>query len=454
MYKISQNLGENSIIYVHIDEPQLLAEQLNSVCENDTSIEIVKSFLYGLCCCAKAVFQKANVYLCVIVTGTFSYLSLLPERVDPHYLNLSLLNSKDVIDYLSKLFSKQKGFNQVVQKPIFTAYLEAFGLIPFLLPKIVEYFREISFSEFNYQHFHSVLSNILTNTIQLVDIVKDNKFLINLCYCSLLREQIIMVYSPLVNKIRSSGMFLELNIWGRIFPNLLIPMIIQITRQITEEIENSTPPLFLVEEYFTYEISYFEKQVAATIIIRAAGLKYLENITYFKAIYPGCTNFSIFNRELILRQNCNTTHLENIPYHLTPDGVVVYTQNHSCVALAALSQKGWNSIDSRWSFDTYGFEEKNAIILIQAKKWANEVPESDLNTFVDESRKVAVAFAGIVISILICTAEAEEPLLKLIKDKKRRKNNLFFCAIDAKQISHFSWRNNFFEIMSSKLIKS
>ena len=60
--------------------------------------------------------------------------------------------------------------------------------------------------------------------------------------------------------------------------------------------------------------------------------------------------------------------------------------------------------------------------MIQAKKWANEVPESDLNTFVDESRKVAVAFAGIVISILICTAEAEEPLHKLIK---RRKNNLF-----------------------------
>ena len=295
LYKICQNLGENSIIYVHIDEPQLLEEQLNSVCEKDTSIEIVKSFIYKLCCCAKPVFQKANVYLCVIVTGTFSYLSLLPERVDPHYLNLSLLNSKD--DYLSKLFSKQKGFNQVVQKPIFTAYLEAFGLIPFLLPKIVEYFREISFREFNYQHFHSVLSNILTNTIQLVDIVKDNKFLINLCYCSLLREQIIMVYSPLVNKIRSSGMFLELKLWGRNFPKLLIPMIIQITRQITEEIENSTP-LFLVEKYFTYEISYFEKQVAATIIIRA-GLKYLENITYFKAIYPGCTNFSIFNRELI-----------------------------------------------------------------------------------------------------------------------------------------------------------
>ena len=114
------------------------------------------------------------------------------NRLISIYLSLSPINSKAVIDYLSKKYKKRSEIVEVVQKPIFKACLECFGLIPFLLQEIVTYFeKEENFSEFNYQSFFTVLETALRVKLQKVTTIAEiDEFLTVLCYSSLLGKNI------------------------------------------------------------------------------------------------------------------------------------------------------------------------------------------------------------------------------------------------------------------------
>ena len=140
LLKICDKMTKNSILYVHIDEPQLLVEQLmRGNCNEKTSIDFVKMLYYHLCSTARDLYSEKKVYLCVIVTSTISY-PLDPMKLDTRYLGLSPIDPKLVIEYLSLQFSAEDGFAEVVKKPIFTAILHSFGVIPYLLPFIRNYF--------------------------------------------------------------------------------------------------------------------------------------------------------------------------------------------------------------------------------------------------------------------------------------------------------------------------
>ena len=157
------------------------------------------------------------------------------------------------------------------------------------------------------------------------------------------------------------------------YPLLMVTMI----SQFSELIKDVNSPLLLINKYFTLKSliesdANFAKQVAATIILRAATLMHFREDTLFTAIYRGCS----YSEHTIMEDwkldqhtaDANAT-LETIPEKLPASGVIEFQKGNKCVALAANSQTGWNIIDTRWrSLDFVRNYYRDLIILIQAKK--------------------------------------------------------------------------------------
>lgn len=107
-----------------------------------------------------------------------------------------------------------------------------------------------------------------------------------------------------------------------------------------------------------------------------------------------------------------------------------------------MGQRGWDIIDSRWRCSFHSSDAVDAIILIQAKKWSNNVTTDEIKTFVSECFIIASKHTtGYVFPVLISTAIVAATLRKEVANQQKPEHkNISFLVIDKNNILDFSLR--------------